>query len=103
MLQVAAAHGHRTLVLGAWGCGVFGNDPVTVANSFAEALREVDQFDRVAFAIRDGLPNTPVYTAFGSTLIGADRHSLSTVARITGNSDTEPARVSCFSVISLLL
>jgi len=26
VLTVAAAHGHRSLVLGAWGCGVFAND-----------------------------------------------------------------------------
>jgi uncharacterized protein (TIGR02452 family) len=26
VLRIAAARGHRTLVLGAWGCGVFGND-----------------------------------------------------------------------------
>ncbi|MFB9360214.1 TIGR02452 family protein [Actinoplanes nipponensis] len=38
ILAVAAAHGHRRLVLGAWGCGVFGNDPTTVAEAFAAAL-----------------------------------------------------------------
>jgi uncharacterized protein (TIGR02452 family) len=31
VLHVAAAHGHRRLVLGAWGCGVFGNEPAAVA------------------------------------------------------------------------
>lgn len=39
VLAVAAAHGHRRIVLGAWGCGVFGNDPATVAAAFADALR----------------------------------------------------------------
>ncbi|WP_239152733.1 TIGR02452 family protein [Virgisporangium aurantiacum] len=66
VLRVAAAHGHRTLVLGAWGCGVFRNDPATVANAFADALREVAQFDRIVFAIRDGRSGTPVYRAFES-------------------------------------
>ncbi|MBB5826533.1 TIGR02452 family protein [Micromonospora carbonacea] len=64
VLEVAAAHGHRTMVLGAWGCGVFRNGPVTVAEAFADALRVVDRFDRVVFAIRDGLPGTPVYRTF---------------------------------------
>ena len=32
MLAVAAAHEHRVLVLGAWGCGVFRNDPALVAD-----------------------------------------------------------------------
>ncbi|MGK5519667.1 TIGR02452 family protein [Micromonospora sp. URMC 107] len=64
VLEVAAAHGHRTIVLGAWGCGVFRNDPATVAGAFADALREVDRFDRVVFAIRDNLSGTPVYGAF---------------------------------------
>lgn len=66
VLRVAAAHGHRTLVLGAWGCGVFRNDPATVASSFAGALAEVGQFDRVIFAIRDDRSGTPVYRAFES-------------------------------------
>ncbi|GAB2945414.1 TIGR02452 family protein [Micromonospora polyrhachis] len=68
ILQVAAAHRHRTLVLGAWGCGVFRNDPTTVANAFAEALREVDRFDRVVFAVYDNLPHTPAYAAFEKIL-----------------------------------
>ena len=66
VLRVAAAHGHRTLVLGAWGCGVFRNDPAVVAGAFASALRAVGQFDRVIFAIRDDRSGTPVYRAFES-------------------------------------
>ncbi|HZM78303.1 MAG TPA: TIGR02452 family protein [Candidatus Limnocylindrales bacterium] len=64
VLRVAAAHHHRRLVLGAWGCGAFGNDPVLVAGVFAEALREGAAFDLVVFAVRDNLPGTPAYQAF---------------------------------------
>ena len=52
VLAVAAARGHRTLVLGAWGCGVFRNDPVEVAEVFAAALEESGgTFERVVFAV----------------------------------------------------
>lgn len=64
LLEVAAAHGHRRLVLGAWGCGVFGNDPYVVARAFADALRRVDRFDRIVFAVLDRSPGTPTYRAF---------------------------------------
>ena len=66
VLQVAAAHGHRTLVLGAWGCGVFRNDPASVAHAFADALREVGPIDRVVFAVLDHQSGTPVHAAFAS-------------------------------------
>ncbi|GIG00035.1 TIGR02452 family protein [Catellatospora citrea] len=70
VLAVAAAHGHRTLVLGAWGCGVFRNDPAVVAQAFAGALRTVDRFDRVVFAIYDNLPGAPVHAAFARVFAG---------------------------------
>ncbi len=54
VIAVAAAHQHRCLVLGAWGCGVFRNDPAQVAQAFAGALdRFIGSFDRVVFAIHD--------------------------------------------------
>jgi uncharacterized protein (TIGR02452 family) len=55
VLAVAAAHGHDTLVLGAWGCGVFGNDPAEVAELFREALAGPFRglFAHVVFAIVD--------------------------------------------------
>jgi uncharacterized protein (TIGR02452 family) len=56
LLAVAAAHEHRTLVLGAWGCGVFRNDAGDVAQAFAGALgdeRLRGAFDRVVFAVYD--------------------------------------------------
>jgi uncharacterized protein (TIGR02452 family) len=55
VLSVAIAHNHDTLILGAWGCGVFGNDPKVVSRLFKDAL--VGAFDRVfrsiVFAIVD--------------------------------------------------
>ncbi|WP_045747000.1 MULTISPECIES: TIGR02452 family protein [Actinoplanes] len=53
VLRVAGAHGHRKLVLGAWGCGVFGNDPAMVADAFAGALSVSPWFERVTFAVMD--------------------------------------------------
>jgi uncharacterized protein (TIGR02452 family) len=66
VLEVAAHHGHRALVLGAWGCGVFRNDPAVVADAFAHALKSLPHFDFVVFAIRDRLPGTPVYHTFAA-------------------------------------
>jgi uncharacterized protein (TIGR02452 family) len=55
VLAVAAAHRHEALVLGAWGCGVFGNDCQEVAELFRRALtgRFRGAFSRVVFAILD--------------------------------------------------
>ena len=51
---MARAEGHTTLVLGAWGCGVFRNDPVVVAAAFADWLQSPTfegAFERVVFAV----------------------------------------------------
>ncbi len=67
VLQIAGAHGHRRIVLGAWGCGVFGNDPTTVAHAFATALSRNPWFDHVLFAVLDRQVSAPTYTAFADT------------------------------------
>src|SRR5262249_7111087 len=55
VLTIAAVQGHEALVLGAWGCGVFGNDATEIAHLFRTALwgpfRGV--FAIVIFAITD--------------------------------------------------
>jgi uncharacterized protein (TIGR02452 family) len=57
LLSVAVVHGHGTLVLGAWGCGVFKNDPAQVASWFRYHLIENDTFrsafETVWFAVPD--------------------------------------------------
>jgi len=54
-LAVMAHHGHRHLVLGAWGCGVFANDPNVVADELARALDGpfAGVFEEVVFAVLD--------------------------------------------------
>lgn len=55
VLAIARAYNYQSLVLGAWGCGAFGNDPRQTATDFRQAL-EVDfagAFERVVFAIAD--------------------------------------------------
>jgi uncharacterized protein (TIGR02452 family) len=55
LLAAAAAHGHTSLVLGAWGCGAFGNDGNLIAGLFRGALmgKFQDAFQNVVFAITD--------------------------------------------------
>ncbi|MBS2549201.1 TIGR02452 family protein [Catenulispora sp. NL8] len=57
VLAVAAHHGVQTLVLGAWGCGVFRNDPATVARVFHSYLAGGGVFEgrfaRVVFGVYD--------------------------------------------------
>ena len=58
VLAIAAAHGHVEIILGAWGCGVFGNDPREIALLFKEALERSyhGAFATVVFAIVDWSP-----------------------------------------------
>ncbi|MFF8268283.1 TIGR02452 family protein [Streptomyces sp. NPDC016562] len=60
VLEVAALHGYRQLVLGAWGCGVFQCDPAEVSEAFRGLLagRFAGVFERVVFGILDRKPET---------------------------------------------
>ncbi|WP_030720907.1 TIGR02452 family protein [Streptomyces sp. NRRL F-2580] len=60
VLEVAALHGYRRLVLGAWGCGVFQNDPAEVAEAFRGLLAGPFSgvFERVVFGVLDRKPET---------------------------------------------
>jgi uncharacterized protein (TIGR02452 family) len=57
VLALAAHYGLDALVLGAWGCGVFANDPSEVADLFAGHLlgrgRYANALTEVVFAILD--------------------------------------------------
>lgn len=53
MLALALHQGNETLILGAWGCGVFKNDPKEIAELFKKHLhgKYKNKFKRVVFAI----------------------------------------------------
>jgi uncharacterized protein (TIGR02452 family) len=55
ILAIAFDNWRRDLVLGAWGCGVFGNDPFDVAALFKQALDACPGvFRKVVFAVYGG-------------------------------------------------
>jgi uncharacterized protein (TIGR02452 family) len=66
VLQIASAEGVTDLVLGAWGCGVFRNDPKLVARIFAELLTGEfhNSFANVVFAVYDTSTAKVAYRAF---------------------------------------
>ncbi|MFD7572669.1 TIGR02452 family protein [Streptomyces sp. NPDC059810] len=74
VLETAAAAGYRRLVLGAWGCGVFQNDPEQVAGAFKALLtgdgRFAGHFEEIVFAVLDRAPGAPTLAAF-TRVVGA--------------------------------
>ncbi|WP_432173997.1 TIGR02452 family protein [Streptomyces sp. Tue6028] len=68
VLETAAAHGYRRLVLGAWGCGVFRNDPAQVADAFHTLLggdgRFAGAFTHVVFGVLDRTRGSVTLSAF---------------------------------------
>jgi uncharacterized protein (TIGR02452 family) len=69
MLRVAASHGCRELVLGAWGCGAFGNSPQNVSQYFRKVLKDEGYekcFTHIVFAVY-GSPDGKNVKAFRET------------------------------------
>lgn len=67
VLAIAAEHNHRSLLLGAWGCGVFRNQPSMVADAFGAWLehpRFQGCFDQIVFAVYDPSPGQHNLHAF---------------------------------------
>lgn len=72
VLEIARAYGYRSLVLGAWGCGAFGNDPARTAQDFRAALEGpfAGAFDHVVFAIADWSPERRFLGPFRNVFAG---------------------------------
>jgi len=72
VLQIFAERGAIDLVLGAWGCGVFRNNPTVVAGIFRNHL-ETDfrgRFRRIIFAVLDPKMAQEFAHVFGTEVAG---------------------------------
>ena len=69
VLAIARHHAVDTLVLGAWGAGVFKNDPVMVARMFQRLLADefAGAFHRVVFAVIGSSQTSANHRAFAET------------------------------------
>lgn len=71
LFALAASMRQRRLILGAWGCGVFRNDPNQVAEAFRATLFEHGwsrHFSKICFAVYNTSPERPTYAAFRRVL-----------------------------------
>ena len=69
ILTVAASKGVDAIVLGAFGCGAFQNDPTVVAEAYKDVLEEMKgYFSLIEFAIYCRPRETANYDAFRRTL-----------------------------------
>ena len=75
VLLCARDHKIKTLILGAFGCGVFGNDIVEVANTFSFFLNTEfrNTFDTVIFAIPELYDGDRSYDIFEDAFNATDR------------------------------
>ena len=70
-LHIAAAHGVDAVVLGAFGCGAFANDPNAVAKAYRDVLPEYKRYFRfIEFAVYCRADETANFDAFKRMLRG---------------------------------
>ena len=78
VLSVALNQGCKNLVLGAWGCGVFGNKPPMIAKLFAKHLMDdgifSKAFNNIVFAVYDRSGNENNICEFKKLFNSASLH-----------------------------
>jgi len=71
VLAISFEKGYKKLVLGAWGCGVFQNKPIEMANWFAQFLlkngKYAQAFEDITFAVLDHSKDGKFISAFEDT------------------------------------
>lgn len=70
ILHIAKDNNHKNIILGAWGCGAFGNDAFNVAQCFLSLLKTYPYFDHVTFAVYDTKPEQTIFNSFKETFHG---------------------------------
>ncbi len=69
ILHIAAANKVDALILGAFGCGAFANDPQVVARAYRDALKDYKRyFQYIEFAVYCRADETENYEVFKRTL-----------------------------------
>lgn len=68
VLQVAVVNHVDVLILGAFGCGVFGNDIRMTARIFKRCLNEYHYYKNAFKLVVFAIPDTPTYTIFKEVL-----------------------------------
>eukprot|EP00933_Yihiella_yeosuensis_P015418 TRINITY_DN13459_c0_g1_i1.p1 TRINITY_DN13459_c0_g1~~TRINITY_DN13459_c0_g1_i1.p1 ORF type:complete len:297 (-),score=59.21 TRINITY_DN13459_c0_g1_i1:168-1058(-) len=74
-----AQEGVNTLILGAWGCGAFGGDPVQIAGLFIKAMLQDNlgqPYKEIHFAIPETTPDDVNYDTFRKVF---DAHKIQVV------------------------
>ena len=68
IFEIAESYNYKSFVLGAWGCGAFGNNPDTTALDFKYALQNQFKgiFEEIIFAVYDPLEEGENLAAFRS-------------------------------------
>ncbi|MEG4960414.1 MULTISPECIES: TIGR02452 family protein [unclassified Microcoleus] len=76
LLSLAISNGCDAIVLGAWGCGVFKNNPAMVAQMFADLLLPNGQFrgrvKSILFSILDSSEQAKILAEFQSRFISGN-------------------------------
>lgn len=88
VLDIFALQGNKHLILGAWGCGVFGNDPVLMAHMFQEALETTHKnvFRHITFAVLDNAEVPVRFNAFAETF---PKEVLAEIRALDGDDDSD--------------
>ena len=75
ILHTAAANGDEIIVLGAFGCGAFRNDPSVVAGAYRDALKDYAKyFEEIEFAVFCKEHETGNYDTFRKKLATGRRN-----------------------------